>query len=77
MKDELSVQELTSRAQDYLKRTYNEDTVRMDVLDNGVRDGTGTLHVDCTVSVQGARSDWTKWFEFRNGAVVNLRARMR
>jgi len=77
MKNEVSVEELTSRARDYLKRTYNEDTVSMEVLDNGVRDGNGTLHVDCTVSVQGSRSDWTKWFEFRNGKVVNLRARMR
>ncbi len=61
----------------YLKRTYNEDTVSMDVLEDSVQDGAGVLHVDCTVSVGGARSNWTKWFTFADGEVVDLRAKLR
>lgn len=70
-------QDLTGKAQSYLKDHYGEDTVSMDVLDNSVHGGNGVLHVDCTVSVGGRRSDWTKWFTFRNGEVADLRAKMR
>lgn len=68
---------LKQAAMRYLKDHYNEDTVSMEVLDNGVEHGNGVLHVDCTVSVGGSRSDWTKWFTFENGQVMDLRAKMR
>ena len=70
-------EELKQTAMRYLKDTYNEDTVSMDVLDDSVKDGNGVLHVDCTVSVGGSRSNWTKWFTFAGGQVVDLRAKMR
>jgi len=60
------------KAQEYLKTHYGEDTVRMDVLNNNVTDGNGTLTVECTVSVGGAQSDWRKTFTFRDGKVVNM-----
>lgn len=65
-------QELLRKAQEYLKTHYGEDTVRMDVLNNNVTDGNGTLTVECTVSVGGAQSDWRKTFTFRDGKVVNM-----
>jgi len=69
--------DLKQTAMTYLKRTYNEDTLSMDVIDNSVQDGNGVLHVDCTVSVGGNRSNWTKWFTFVDGQVADLRAKMR
>ena len=69
--------DLQQKAIRYLKSHYSEDTVSMDIRENGVKDGDGTLHVDCTVSVGGAHSDWTKWFTFRDGEVVNMRWKMR
>ena len=73
----LSEAEMKEKAIRYLKSQYGEDTVRMDVRDNGVEDGSGVLHVDCTVSVGGSLSDWTKWFTFRQGDVVSMRWQMR
>lgn len=69
--------DLKQAAMRYLKHHYNEDTVSMDVLENDVADGNGVLHVDCTVSVGGSRSDWTKWFTFEHGLVTDLQAKMR
>ena len=69
--------DLKQKAIRYLKSHYSEDTVSMDILENGVKDGNGVLHVDCTVSVGGVHSDWTKWFTFRDGEVVNMRWKMR
>jgi ABC-type sulfate transport system substrate-binding protein len=57
----------------YLKRQYDEDTVNMVVRKNDVLNGNGVLEVDCTVSINGTHSDWTKWFSFRNGAVTGMR----
>ena len=73
----LSEQERKEKAIRYLKTQYGEDTVRMDIRDNGVEDGSGVLHVDCTVSVGGSQSDWTKWFTFRQGEVMSMRWQMR
>jgi hypothetical protein len=64
--------ELLQKAQAYLKSAYGEDTVRMEVLSDNVRDGNGALTVECTVSVGGSHSDWRKTFTFRNGEVVNM-----
>tara|TARA_B100000700_G_C14993719_1_gene832658 strand:+ start:1523 stop:1744 length:222 start_codon:yes stop_codon:yes gene_type:complete len=68
---------LKDKAIEYLKRAYGEDTVSMDVMDNSVDEGNGVLHVDCTVSIRGQESDWTKWFTFQNGNVVDMDWRMR
>ncbi len=73
----LSEQEIKEKAIRYLKTQYGEDTVRMDIRNNGVEDGSGVLHVDCTVSVGGSLSDWTKWFTFRQGEVMSMRWQMR
>lgn len=73
----LSEQEMKEKAIRYLKTQYGEDTVRMDIRNNGVEDGSGVLHVDCTVSVGGSQSDWTKWFTFRQGEVMSMRWQMR
>lgn len=77
MTDNTTEADLKQAAMRYLKDHYNEDTVSMDVLENGVREGNGVLHVDCTVSVGGSRSDWTKWFTFEDGQVTDLQAKMR
>jgi hypothetical protein len=61
----------------YLQAQYSEDTVSMDLRSNGVEDGDGVLHVDCTVSIGGSESDWTKWFTFKGGEVVSMRWQMR
>ncbi|MBU0611570.1 MAG: hypothetical protein KKI08_27075 [Armatimonadetes bacterium] len=63
---------LLHTAQAYLKSTYGEDTVRMDVLSDNVVDGNGALTVECTVSVGGSHSNWRKTFTFRDGRVVNM-----
>ena len=65
--------ELKEKAVVYLRDAYGEDTVSMDVRDNEVQDGDGVLHVDCTVSVGGSNSDWTKWFTFKGGEVESMR----
>ena len=77
MAETLSEAEMKEKAIRYLKTQYGEDTVRMDVRNNGVEDGSGVLHVDCTVSVGGSQSDWTKWFTFRQGEVMSMRWQMR
>jgi hypothetical protein len=69
--------DLKKKAIRYLKTQYGEDTVSMDIRENGVKDGEGILHVDCTVSVGGEQSDWTKWFTFRKGDVANMRWKMK
>jgi hypothetical protein len=51
--------------------------VSMDVTDNGVEEGNGVLSVDCTVSVRGMTSDWSKEFFFKRGKVTTMSARMR
>lgn len=70
-------QELIDKSIAYLKTEYGEDTVRMDVIRNDVVKGNGILHVDCTVSLGGAHSNWTKWFSFTNGNVTSMRWQMR
>lgn len=77
MAEPLNEQEMKEKAIRYLKTQYGEDTVRMDIRNNGVEDGIGVLHVDCTVSVGGSLSDWTKWFTFRQGEVTGMRWQMR
>jgi len=69
--------DLIERAKKYLKSHYGEDTVSMTVTDDSVQDGNGILSVDCTVSVNGHESDWSKKFHFKNGEVVNMNARLR
>ena len=73
----LTEDDLKQTAIRYLKTQYHEDTVSMDILDNGVNGGNGVLHVDCTVSVDGSHSDWIKWFTFKGGKVTNMRWQMR
>jgi len=65
--------EMIAKAKVYLKNHYGEDTVSMDVTDNAVgKTGSGVLSVDCTVSVEGALSDWHKQFHFRNGNITRM-----
>ena len=73
----MSEEILKEKAIAHLKAQYGEDTVSMDVLDNGVDQGNGVLHVDCTVSIGGQESDWTKWFTFQDGDVVSMDWRMK
>ena len=68
---------LIEAAKRYLKDRYGEDTVSMTVTHNGVEGGNGVLSVDCTVSVGGATSDWSKKFTFKGGKVSTMSARMR
>jgi hypothetical protein len=49
----------------------------MTVTVNGVEGGSGVLSVDCTVSIGGVTSDWSKKFTFRGGKVATMSARMR
>ena len=56
----------------YLKSAYGEDTISMEVTGNTVKDGNGVLSVDCTVSIEGEHSDWTKKFTFINSEVTNM-----
>ena len=69
--------ELIDRAKRYLKQTYGEDTVAMVITKNGVTAGTGPLAVDCTVSVGGHRSDWSKVFHFAGGVIASMDYRRR
>ena len=65
--------EMIAKAKVYLKNHYGEDTVSMDVTDNAVGEtGSGILSVDCTVSVEGSHSDWSKKFHFRNGSITRM-----
>ena len=68
---------LIEAAKRYLKDQYGEDTVSMDVTHNGVEGGNGVLSMDCTVSVRGQTSDWSKKFTFRGGKVATMSAHMR
>jgi len=68
---------LVEAAKRYLKEHYGEDTVSMTVTGNGVEGGGGVLSVDCTVSIGGATSDWSKKFTFRGGKITTMSARMR
>lgn len=68
---------LVEKAKRYLKQSYGEDTVTMVVTKNAVVGGNGTQGVDCTVSVDGYRSDWSKVFHFTNGAITNMDYRRR
>ena len=65
--------ELVRKSIAFLKEHYAEDTIRMDVRENAVVNGNGVLEVDCTVSIAGEHSDWTKWFSFKNGSVTGMR----
>ncbi len=68
---------LVEAAKRYLKEHYGEDTVSMTVTKNGVESGNGVLGVDCTVSIGGVTSDWSKQFTFKGGKVTTMSARMR
>lgn len=68
---------LVEAAKRYLKEQYGEDTVSMTVTHNGVENGTGVLSVDCTVSLGGVTSDWSKKFTFRSAKVATMSARLR
>ena len=68
---------LIEAAKRYLKDHYGEDTVSMTVTHNGVESGNGVLSVDCTVSISGATSDWSKKFTFKGEKVTTMSARMR
>jgi hypothetical protein len=65
--------QMIAKAKVYLKKQYGEDTVSMDVTDSSVGDtGNGILSVDCTVSVGGSHSDWSKKFHFKNGEITRM-----
>jgi hypothetical protein len=65
--------QMIAKAKVYLKKQYGEDTVSMDVTDNSVVDtGNGVLSVDCTVSVGGSLSDWSKKFHFKNSEITRM-----
>ncbi|MCX5821347.1 MAG: hypothetical protein NT047_15800 [Deltaproteobacteria bacterium] len=64
---------MIAKAKVYLKNQYGEDTVTMDVTDNSVGDtGNGVFSVDCTVSVEGSHSNWSKKFHFKNGDITRM-----
>lgn len=74
----MNEQDMIEKAKTYLKQHYGEDTVSMVVTDNAVADdGSGIFSVDCTVSVGGSRSDWSKKFHFRNGGITRMDWRRR
>jgi hypothetical protein len=68
---------LVEAAKRHLKERYGEDTISMTVTHNGVERGNGVLGVDCTVSIGGATSDWSKKFTFQGGKVTTMSARLR
>ncbi|MFH1074815.1 MAG: hypothetical protein V1752_06990 [Candidatus Firestonebacteria bacterium] len=68
---------MVEKCKEYLKAVYGEDTVSMDVTNNAVKDGNGILSVDCTVSIGGSHSDWSKKFTFEKGKVTNMTWRRR
>ena len=53
---------------------WGKDTIAMTVTKTAVRDGHGVLAVECTVSWNGTRSDWTRPFTFKAGQVASMRA---
>ena len=66
-------QKMIELAKVYLRQNYGEETVSIDVTGNSVgEDGSGTLAVDCTVSVGGSHSDWSKKFHFQSGAISRM-----
>ena len=70
---DMDEKEMIQKAKSYLKHHYGEDTVVMDVTDNSVEEtGNGVFSVDCTVSVGGSHSDWSKKFHFRNGEITRM-----
>jgi hypothetical protein len=69
--------ELIETAKRYLKRSFGDDTVAMVVTKIAVVVGNGTLGVDCTVSVGGQRSDWSKVFHFKNAVISDMDDRRR
>lgn len=69
--------DLLAAAKRYLKERYGEDTVAMTVTQNGVKDGTGVLAVDCTVRIGGETSDWSKRLTFTRGGITDMSARRR
>ena len=74
----MNEQQMIAKAKKYLKQHYGEDTVSMDVTDNSVADdGSGVFSVDCTVSVGGSHSDWSKKFHFKNGDITRMDWRRR
>ena len=73
----LTEADLVGAARRYLKEQYGEDTLAMSVLQNGVKDGTGVLAVDCTVRFGGETSDWSKRFTFTRGRITDMSARQR
>lgn len=77
MRPEANEKDLVQKSISYLKAQYGEDTISMTIRKNDVVNGDGVLEVDCAVSIDGAHSDWTKWFSFRNGAVTAMRWKMR
>ncbi len=65
--------QMMAKAKVYLKNHYGEDTVTIHVTGNTVGEaGSGVLSVDCTVSVGGSHSDWSKKFHFRNGEITRM-----
>ena len=68
---------LVTKAKRYLKTSYGEDTVAMVVTKNAVVAGNGPMSVDCTVSVDGHPSDWSKVFHFVNGEIAKMDYRRR
>ncbi len=68
---------LIEEAKRYLKESYGEDTLSMTVTQNAVEKGDGVLSVDCTVSVGGVSSDWSKKFTSHGGKVTTMSARLR
>jgi len=70
--------QMISKAKNYLKIHYGEDTVSMDVTDNAVGEkGDGVLSVDCTVSVGGSLSNWSKKFHFKQGEISRMDWKLR
>jgi len=68
----MDVKTMKDKCSKYLKAAYGEDTVSMEVTDNAVKDGNGIFSVDCTVSISGSHSDWSKKFTFKKGEVTGM-----
>jgi hypothetical protein len=49
-----------------------KNTVAMVVTKNAMIGDNGTLAVDCTVSVGGQHSDWSKVFHFHKGVIMKM-----
>jgi hypothetical protein len=65
------VDKLVEAAKQFLKDTWNEDTLSMTITKNEVVDGNGKFHTDCVVKLGGSTSKWHKVFTFRNGKVID------